>query len=100
MICLYFNIYLIHFLQQNGNDAPLPDFEAEEPPPEPFVPPKGVYLHGPVGCGKTLLLDLFFDGCRTDRKLRVHFHAFVLQVNRWRVCSRRPFLSITQYTIG
>ena len=61
----------------------VPNFEAEDPAPEPFLPPKGLYLHGPVGCGKTLLLDMFFDGCRTERKLRVHFHAFVLQVGEY-----------------
>merc|ERR1719193_454746 len=79
------------FLKQHGNDAALPDFGAEDPADSPFLPPKGLYLHGPVGCGKTLLLDLFFDGCQTDRKLRVHFHAFLLNVhselNRWRLQS-------------
>jgi predicted ATPase len=50
------------------------------PPPAPPVPPRGVYLHGGVGVGKTLLLDLFTDaavealGERSVR--RVHFNAF------------------------
>jgi len=79
------------FIKANGESAAMPDFEALEPAIEPFEPPKGLYLHGPVGCGKTLLLDLFYDSVRTDRKMRVHFHAFVLRVhselNRWRVQS-------------
>jgi len=79
------------FIKQNGTSAPLPDFEAEDPRIEAFAAPKGLYLHGPVGCGKTLLLDLFYDSCPTERKLRIHFHAFVLQVhselNRWRLQS-------------
>jgi protein AFG1 len=41
---------------------------------------KGLYLYGTVGCGKTMLMDLFHDNCRVDNKhkRRVHFHSFML----------------------
>ena len=35
---------------------------------------KGAFIHGPVGSGKTLLLDTFHGTLRTARKRRVHFH--------------------------
>jgi len=38
---------------------------------------RGLYLHGRVGRGKTLLMDMFFDTLTTDRKIRLHFHHFM-----------------------
>ena len=56
-------------------------------------PPKGLYIHGPVGRGKTMLMDLFFDAVEVPRKRRAHFHAFMADVHsrlfRWRQARKR-----------
>ncbi|XP_076444893.1 AFG1-like ATPase isoform X2 [Babylonia areolata] len=44
--------------------------------------PKGLYLYGGVGCGKTMLMDLFYNSSQRHRKKRVHFHKFMLDVHR------------------
>ena len=44
-------------------------------------PPRGIYLHGAVGRGKTMLMDFFFESVEFRRKWRVHFHEFMAQVH-------------------
>ncbi|WP_211164342.1 cell division protein ZapE [Shewanella salipaludis] len=44
--------------------------------------PKGLYLWGDVGRGKTMLMDLFFDSLPLQHKLRLHFHRFMARIHR------------------
>ena len=51
--------------------------------------PKGIYMHGGVGRGKSMLMDMFFSCLPDDiRKKRIHFHAFMIDVHDY-IHSRR-----------
>jgi cell division protein ZapE len=43
--------------------------------------PQGVYIHGAVGRGKTMLMDLFFRAVEFEPKRRLHFHEFMAEVH-------------------
>ncbi|MDX3808652.1 cell division protein ZapE [Bosea thiooxidans] len=49
--------------------------------PETSEAPKGLYIWGSVGRGKTMLMDMFFEAAPVKRKLRVHFHEFLADVH-------------------
>ncbi|WP_374659651.1 cell division protein ZapE [Inhella sp.] len=44
--------------------------------------PRGVYLYGGVGRGKSFLMDCFFHDVPLQRKVRLHFHEFMREVHR------------------
>jgi cell division protein ZapE len=59
----------------------------------PAEPPRGLYIHGAVGRGKTMLMDMFFDVVEGPPKRRAHFHAFMgdvhARLNQWRQARKR-----------
>ena len=44
--------------------------------------PKGVYMYGGVGRGKSFLMDCFFNAVPIKRKVRLHYHEFMREVHR------------------
>lgn len=47
----------------------------------PREPVKGLYIHGSVGRGKTMLMDMFFELVPAERKRRAHFNDFMTDVH-------------------
>lgn len=45
-----------------------------------FIP--GVYLYGPVGRGKSMLMDVFYEQVTVTQKTRLHFHHFMVKVHQ------------------
>ncbi len=52
------------------------------------TPPKGLYIYGRVGRGKSMLMDAFFTTATVEKKRRAHFYAFMLDVHA-RIHARR-----------
>ena len=44
-------------------------------------PVRGLYIHGSVGRGKTMLMEMFFKKAAPERKRRAHFHEFMADVH-------------------
>ncbi|NLR99147.1 cell division protein ZapE [Rhizobium sp. P38BS-XIX] len=49
---------------------------------------KGLYIHGSVGRGKTMLMDMFFSMAPSKKKRRAHFHEFMTDVHN-RIAAQR-----------
>ncbi|MGB0843652.1 MAG: cell division protein ZapE [Alphaproteobacteria bacterium] len=64
---------------ENRVEAPKRGFWSFGRQKQPAV--NGVYLHGPVGRGKTTIMDLFYDVLPGSRKRRTHFHEFMLEIH-------------------
>lgn len=50
--------------------------------PERVVSPRGLYIFGAVGGGKTMLMDLFYHSVPIQSKNRVHFHSFMIDFHK------------------
>ncbi|HHL43988.1 MAG TPA: cell division protein ZapE, partial [Hellea balneolensis] len=65
------------------------------------TPPKGIYMWGSVGRGKSMLMDMFYHDIPVVRKTRVHFHEFMQdihsQINTWRKMDKKERKRQPQY---
>lgn len=46
------------------------------------IPPRGLYIWGEIGRGKSMLVDLLMEASDSSRSRRIHFHAFMQDLHR------------------
>lgn len=89
----FFNKTLTYDITQNRNQPKSQNesfswgsmFKRQQPKKLELREPslKGVYLYGGVGCGKTMLMDMFYDHLPSDTlKLRIHFNKFMQDIHK------------------
>ena len=54
----------------------------EEPPSMTELIPRGYYIYGQVGTGKSMILNSFFEHAPTSKKKRLHFHSFLQDIHQ------------------
>ncbi|XP_077587441.1 AFG1 like ATPase a isoform X1 [Stigmatopora nigra] len=69
----------LHKTLHGYNNTPTSVFQKFFAKPKP---PKGYYIYGDVGTGKTMVMDMFYSHVETEKKKRVHFHGFMLDVHK------------------
>ncbi|TMW64020.1 hypothetical protein Poli38472_014137 [Pythium oligandrum] len=73
--------YRLPAVQQASSRSAEPA-ETENEKPVPVMVPRGLYIHGHVGTGKSMLMDLFFSHVPLPHKRRVHFNKFMLEIHQ------------------
>ena len=73
--------------QLEKSDKPSSDTKEQQilPPPTISIPvPRGFYIHGSVGIGKSMLMNTFYNNAPiiNNRKRRIHFHAFLQEIHQ------------------
>jgi len=75
--------YTLENFKQNQNDKNNDQNNIKDVLPRAGKRIKGAYIHGQIGCGKTMMLNIFHELCVKKRIpcKRVHFHEFILDVH-------------------